>query len=91
MFCISVLQFKVQASWHIEGNTFVKAHGKLQTPYEKLSMVEGSLIFTQNPTDSSASLDFQLEYVPGSQIKIYLLLERNIITIDMDLPLEGFR
>jgi len=91
MFCISVLQFKVQASWHIEGNTFIKAHGKLQTPYEKLSMVEGRLIFTQNPTDSSASLDFQLAYVPGPQIKIYLLLEGNIITVDMDLPIEGFR
>jgi hypothetical protein len=54
-------------------------------------MIEGSLIFTQNPTDSSASLDFQLSYVPGPQIKIYLLLEGNIITVDMDLPIEGFR
>jgi len=82
--------FNVQASWHIEGNTFIKARGKLQTPYEKLSMVEGSLIFTQNLNDSSASLDFQLAYVPGPQIKIYLLLEENIITVDMDLPIEGF-
>lgn len=54
-------------------------------------MVEGSLIFTQNPTDSSVLLDFHLAYIPGSQIKIYLLLDGNVITVDMDLPVEGFR
>lgn len=90
-FCISVLQFKVKASWHVEGNTFIKTHIKLQTPYEKLSVVEGSFIFTQNHTDSSVSLDFRLAYIPGPQIKIHLLLDGNSITVDMDLPIEGFR
>jgi hypothetical protein len=63
----------------------------LQTPFDKLSVIEGNIIFTQNPTDSSASLDFQLTYAPGQQMKVYLLLEGNILTVDMDLPVEGFR
>jgi hypothetical protein len=63
----------------------------LQTPYDKLSVVDGSIMFTQNPTDSAASLDFQLIYAPGQQMKVYLLLEGNILTVDMDLPVEGFR
>lgn len=78
-------------SWHIEGNTFVKAQGMLQTPYDKLSLIEGNIIFTQNPTDSSVSLDFQLTYAPGQQIMVSLHLEGNILTVDMDMPIEGLR
>jgi hypothetical protein len=82
---------KLEVSWHIEGNTFIKVQGKLQTPYDEVSLVEGYIIFTQNPTDSSASFDFQLTYAPGQQMKIDLLLEGNTLTVDMDLPVEGFR
>lgn len=49
------------------------------------------MIFTQNPTDSSVSFDFQLSYAPGQHMKVYLLLEGNVLTVDMDLPIEGFR
>jgi hypothetical protein len=65
--------------------------GKLETPYDLLSAVEGSLIFTQNPADSSASFDFQLTYAAGQLMKVYSVLEGNILTVDMDLPVEGFR
>jgi hypothetical protein len=56
-----------------------------------LSAVEGSMIFTQNPADSFASFDFWLAYAPGQHVKVHLLLEGNIFTVDMDLPIEGFR
>ncbi|PNF28889.1 hypothetical protein B7P43_G03854 [Cryptotermes secundus] len=82
--------FKFEGSWHIEGDTFIKLEGKLETPYDKLSAIEGSVIFTQNPTDSTASFDFQLSYAPGQHMKVYLLLEGNVLTVDMDLPIEGF-
>lgn len=81
----------MEGSWHIEGDTFIKVEGKLETPYDKLSAIEGSVIFTQNPTDSAASFDFQLSYAPGQHMKVYLLLEGNVLTVDMDLPIEGFR
>ncbi|XP_069692884.1 uncharacterized protein Apoltp isoform X2 [Periplaneta americana] len=81
---------KFEGLWHMEGTAFFKAKGKLQTPFEQLSVVEGSVMFTQNPTDSSASLDLQLSYAPGQQIKVYLVLEGTILTVDMELPIEGF-
>jgi hypothetical protein len=92
MLCfVCILQYKLEASWHIEGNTFLRIEGKLDTPYDSLSAVEGSLLFTQNPADSSVSFDFQLACSACHHMKVYLLLEGNVITIDMDLPIEGFR
>jgi hypothetical protein len=91
MSCTCILQFKIEASWHIEGDTFIRVEGKLETPYDLLSAVEGSMTFTQNPTDSTASFDFQLTHAAGQRMKVYSLLEGNVLTIDMDVPLEGFR
>ncbi|KAJ9580715.1 hypothetical protein L9F63_024111, partial [Diploptera punctata] len=82
--------FKFEGLWHFEANTFIKAKGKIETPFDKLPLVEGSVIYSQNPSDSSMSFDLQVSYGPEKQIKILLLLEGTILTIDMDLPIEGF-
>ncbi|PSN49824.1 hypothetical protein C0J52_08839 [Blattella germanica] len=82
--------FKFEGLWHYESNTFVKVKGKLETPFEILPLVEGYIMYSRNIEESSASLDLQLIYAPESQIKVFMVLEGTSLTIDMDLPIEGF-
>jgi hypothetical protein len=49
------------------------------------------MMYSKDPNDSSMSFDLKLSYSLEKEIKINLLFEGTALTIDMDLPIEGFR
>lgn len=82
--------FEFGADWHVDVPYFVKMSGYMVTPYEKLDDLRGRIQYSHEESDKYF-LETYLKLSPASEWKLSSIMQRNILQLIVQSPLNGFR